>query len=80
MNAGTGFVKLVADAATGVLVGAQVVGAEASNLIAELALAIEMNATLEDLALTIHAHPTLPEMVMEAAEVALGTPIHMVKR
>ena len=80
MNAGTGFVKLIADAATGVLVGAQVVGAEATNLIAELALAIEMNATLEDLALTIHAHPTLPEMVMEAAEVALGMPIHMLKR
>ncbi len=80
INAAIGYVKLIADGNSGVLVGAQVVGAEASNLIAELALAIEMNATLEDLALTIHAHPTLPEIVMEAAEVALGTPIHMLKK
>ncbi len=80
MNAANGFVKLIADEESGVLVGAQVVGAEASNLIAELALAIEMNATLEDMALTIHAHPTLPEMVMETAEAALGTPIHMLKK
>ncbi len=75
-----GFVKLIADQKTGVLVGAQVIGSEASNLIAELALAIELCATLEDVALTIHAHPTLGEMVMEAAEVALGTPIHIVAK
>ncbi len=47
-------------------------------MIAELGLAIEMSATLEDIALTIHAHPTLSEMVMEASEVALGSPIHIV--
>ena len=75
-----GFVKLIADKKTGVLVGAQVIGSEASNLIAELALAIELCATLEDVALTIHAHPTLGEMVMEAAEVALGSPIHIVSK
>ncbi|RIV18839.1 hypothetical protein D2Q93_13505, partial [Alicyclobacillaceae bacterium I2511] len=45
--------------------------------IAELALAMEMGATLEDIALTIHAHPTLGELVMEAAEVGLGTPVHI---
>jgi len=73
-----GFVKLIADKATGVLVGAQVIGMEASNLIAELGLAIELSATLEDVALTIHAHPTLGEMVMEASEVALGSPIHVI--
>ena len=78
LGADAGFVKLVARRADGLLVGAQVVGMEASNLIAELALAIEMGATLEDVALTIHAHPTLGEMVMEAAEVALGRPIHVV--
>lgn len=78
LNADAGFVKLVADKSTGVLAGAQVIGMEASNLIAELGLAIEMGATLEDVALTIHAHPTLGEMVMEAAEVALGRPIHVV--
>ncbi|MCL6516777.1 dihydrolipoyl dehydrogenase [Alicyclobacillus sp.] len=75
-----GFVKLIADKQSGLLVGAQVIGAEASNLIAELGLAIEMSATLEDISLTIHAHPTLGEMVMEAADVALGSPIHIVAR
>ncbi|MFB5192308.1 dihydrolipoyl dehydrogenase [Alicyclobacillus fastidiosus] len=80
LNQSEGFLKLIADKETGVLVGAQVVGYEASNLIAELGLAIEMSATLEDIALTIHAHPTLGEMVMEAAEVGLGSPIHIVTR
>lgn len=75
-----GQVKLIAEKSSGLLVGAQVVGLEASNLIAELGLAIEMSATLEDVALTIHAHPTLGEMVMEAAEVALGTPIHVMNK
>lgn len=79
LGADAGYVKLVADKKSGLLVGSQVIGAEASNLIAEITLAIEMSATLEDVALTIHAHPTLGEMVMEASEVALGTPIHVVK-
>ncbi|WP_409346534.1 dihydrolipoyl dehydrogenase [Paenibacillus sp. MBLB4367] len=77
INATDGFVKLVADKETQLLLGGQVVGPEASNLIAEIGLAIEMGATLEDIALTIHAHPTLGEVVMEASEVALGHPIHM---
>lgn len=76
LNATDGFVKIVANKETGIVLGAQIVGAEASNLIAELGLAIEMGATLEDIALTIHAHPTLGEIVMEASEVALGHPIH----
>jgi dihydrolipoamide dehydrogenase len=76
LNAGQGFVKLVADKETKTLLGAQIVGPEASNLIAELGLALEMGANLEDIALTIHAHPTLGEMVMDAAEGALGHPIH----
>lgn len=76
LNAAEGFVKLVSDADSGLVLGAQIVGLEASNMIAELALAIEMGATLEDLALTIHAHPTLGEIVLDAAEVALGHPIH----
>jgi dihydrolipoamide dehydrogenase len=80
LNADAGFVRLIAEKSTGLLVGAQVIGHEASNLIAELGLAIEMSATLEDIALTIHAHPTLGEMVMEAAEVGLGTPIHVVSK
>lgn len=80
LNAGEGFVKIVAEKESGVVLGAQIVGLEASNLIAELGLAIEMGATLEDLALTIHAHPTLGEIVMEAAEGALGKGIHQLKR
>ncbi|KYP81565.1 dihydrolipoyl dehydrogenase [Ferroacidibacillus organovorans] len=80
LNADEGFVKLIADKQSGLLLGAQVIGTEASNLIAELALAIELGATLEDVALTIHAHPTLGEMVMESAEVAVGSPIHVVVR
>ncbi|MFB6363597.1 dihydrolipoyl dehydrogenase [Paenibacillus elgii] len=76
MNVTDGFVKLVGDKDTGLLIGAQVVGAEASNLIAEMTLGIEMGATLEDIAMTIHAHPTLGEITMDAAEGALGHPIH----
>ncbi|MBO8162623.1 MAG: dihydrolipoyl dehydrogenase [Brevibacillus sp.] len=80
VNAGEGFVKLVADKETGVVLGAQIVGPEASNIIAEVGLAIEMGATLEDIELTIHAHPTLGEMVMEAAELAAGHPIHVLNK
>lgn len=80
LNADAGFVKVVADKNSGVVVGAHIVGMEASNMIAEFGLAIEMSATLEDLALTIHAHPTLGEMVMEAAEVGLGQAIHVVSK
>jgi len=76
LDADEGFVKIVAERESGIVLGAQIVGPEASNLIAELGLAIEMGATLEDIALTIHAHPTLGEMVMEAAEGALGQAIH----
>jgi dihydrolipoamide dehydrogenase len=80
MNAGEGFVKIIAEKETGIVIGGQVVGAEASNLIAEIGLAVEMSATLEDIALTIHAHPTLGEITMEASETALGHPIHQIVR
>src|SRR5690606_40227980 len=80
LGASDGFVKIVADSDSGLVVGAQIVGPEASNLIAELGLAIEMGATLEDIALTIHAHPTLGEIVMEAAEGALGKAVHQIHR
>ncbi|UHA74703.1 dihydrolipoyl dehydrogenase [Paenibacillus sp. 481] len=66
-----GFVKIVANPTTGIVIGAQIVGVEASTLISELALAIEMGATVEDLAMTIHPHPTLGEVIMEAAENAV---------
>lgn len=80
LNATEGFVKIVADKETQLVLGAQVAGTEASNLIAELALAIEMGTTLEDIALTIHAHPTLGEIVAEASEGALGQAIHQMNR
>ncbi|MGN7456902.1 dihydrolipoyl dehydrogenase [Paenibacillus pasadenensis] len=76
LNATEGFVKLVADKDSGLVLGAHIAGIEASNMISELGLAIEMGATLEDIALTIHAHPTLGEITLDAAEVALGHPIH----
>jgi dihydrolipoamide dehydrogenase len=75
-----GFVRIVADEPSGFLLGAQIVGPEASELVAELGLAIEMGATLEDVAATIHTHPTLSEAVMEAAENALGHAIHTLNR
>ncbi len=75
-----GFVKMIADQKTGQLLGCHIVGPEASNLIAEATLAIEMGAHVEDLALTVHAHPTLPESIMEAAEATLGHAIHIFQR
>ncbi|WP_281190951.1 dihydrolipoyl dehydrogenase [Staphylococcus schleiferi] len=71
-----GFVKLITLKENDTLIGAQVVGTSASDVIAELGLAIESGMNAEDIALTVHAHPTLGEMSMEAAEKALGLPIH----
>jgi len=75
-----GFVQVVADEESGFVLGAQIVGPEASELIAEFGLAVEMGATLEDVASTIHTHPTLAEASMEAAEHALGHAIHTLNR
>ncbi|WP_227353008.1 dihydrolipoyl dehydrogenase [Haladaptatus salinisoli] len=75
-----GFVRIVADEPSGFVLGAQIVGPEASELIAELGLAIEMGATIEDVAATVHTHPTLSESTMEAAENALGHAIHTLNR
>ncbi len=75
-----GFVKIIATADTHIVLGVHIVGPEASNLISEAALAIEMAARLEDLALTIHPHPTLGETMMEAAEATLGHAIHIIQK
>jgi len=72
-----GFVKVVADKKTDVVLGVHMVGPDVSELIAEAGLALEMGATVEDLASTIHAHPTLPEVVMEAAEAVHGMAVHI---
>ncbi len=80
-NADTdGFVKVVIDAASKEVLGIQVVGNGASDIIAEAALAIEMGALADDISLTIHAHPTLPEAILEAAKASLGEAIHIVNR
>jgi dihydrolipoamide dehydrogenase len=80
-NADTdGFVKVVIDAGTKEVLGIQVVGNGASDIIAEAALAIEMGALADDISLTIHAHPTLPEAIMEAAKASLGEAIHIQNR
>ncbi len=78
LRAAEGSVTIVADKSSGRILGAQIIGLEASTLIAECALAIQMQMTLEDLVMTIHAHPTLSEVVMEAAEVALGQCVHAI--
>ena len=75
-----GFAKLIGDKKTGRLIGAAIVGPEASTSIAEMALAVEAGHLVEDIALTVHAHPTIGEATMEAAEVALGHAIHLINR
>jgi len=71
-----GMVKILADARTDRLLGVHIVGARASDLIAELVLAFEFQASAEDVARTIHAHPTLSEIVKEAALAVDGRAIH----
>jgi dihydrolipoamide dehydrogenase len=80
VNDTDGFAKVIADAKTGEVLGVHVVGAGASDLISEAALAIEVGAELHDLMLTVHPHPTLSESIKEAAAAALGEAIHIVNR
>ncbi|WP_455662643.1 dihydrolipoyl dehydrogenase [Pradoshia sp.] len=79
LNAAEGFMKMITRKEDGLVIGAQIAGPGASDMISELGLAIEAGMTAEDIAMTIHAHPTLGEITMEAAEVALGSPIHVIK-
>ena len=73
----TGFVKLIADAATDRLLGAHIIGPTASELLAELTLTLEFGGSSEDIALTVHPHPTLSETTREAALAVLGRAIHL---
>jgi dihydrolipoamide dehydrogenase len=77
LNATEGFVKVIADAEHGVLLGVRMVGPGVSDLIGEAVLGLEMGAQLEDLAVSIHPHPTLSESLAEAADVALHRAIHI---
>ncbi len=72
-----GFVKMIADAKTGVLLGVHIISAHAGELIAEATLALEKRATAADLARTCHAHPTLSESLKEAALALISKPIHI---
>jgi dihydrolipoamide dehydrogenase len=72
-----GFVKILADAKTDRVLGVHMIGADAGNMIAESAVAMEFGASSEDIARTCHAHPTLPEAVKEAALAVAKRAIHM---
>jgi dihydrolipoamide dehydrogenase len=82
LNRDDGLTRILFDNASGRVIGAGVVGPHAGDLIAELALAIEMGADAEDIGLTIHPHPTLSETVAMAAEAFDGTltDLYMPKR
>lgn len=76
MDTTAGFVKILADAQSDRILGAHILGPWASDLIAEVAVAMEFGGSAEDLARTVHAHPTLPEAVREAALAVAGRAIH----
>ncbi len=80
MNQADGEVKLVARKDTNEVIGGQIVGPDASVLIAEVALAVEKHLSIRDIADTIHTHPTLPEATMGAAKAAIGEAVHIVVR
>lgn len=75
-----GFIKVVADKKTHLILGWSIVGPSATDLISEASLSLEMAAVLEDVALTIHPHPTLGEAMMVAAQHALGQAIDIPNR
>jgi dihydrolipoamide dehydrogenase len=69
--------KVIADKATGLVLGAQILSANASELIAEVVLLMELGGSAKDMARTIHAHPTMSEGLREAAHAATGEPLHI---
>ncbi len=79
-SATDGYVKVIFDKDSKQVLGFHIIGPEASDLIGEAALAIEMGSTVEDISLTVHPHPTLTETIMEASKAALGEAIHIVNR
>jgi len=73
-----GFLQLVVEENSGRILGGQIIGPHAADLIHEIALAVRWGLTTEQVASTIHAHPTLSEAIMEAAKKAEGKPIHLI--
>jgi dihydrolipoamide dehydrogenase len=80
LEATDGLIKMIGDAESDLLLGVHILGPNASDMIAEAALALEMGATVTDVGLTIHAHPTLSEGIMEAAEHLHKQAIHISNR
>ena len=76
-NTAEGFVKLLVGEQFGEVLGAHIVGSDATEMIAEYGLAIQLEATAEDIHNTIHAHPTMSEAMMEAAAAVFGEAIHI---
>ncbi|MGI0139727.1 MAG: dihydrolipoyl dehydrogenase [Thermoplasmata archaeon] len=75
-----GWIKIVGDDETGLLLGVHIAGTAAGELVSEAALAIETAATVRDIAGTIHPHPTYGELMAEAALLWLGEPMHVARR
>jgi dihydrolipoamide dehydrogenase len=80
MNETAGFVKTIIDAEKNLVLGVAVVGPDASDLISEAALALEMGAYAEDVALTVHPHPTLSEAMNESFKHALKEAVHILNK
>ncbi len=76
MNRPEGFVRIVAEKGSGRIIGAQIVGANASDMIGACVLAVQKGLSLEDIASSVMPHPTLVESLMECAKGALGEPLH----
>jgi len=74
-----GFVQLIVEEESKKVLGGQIIGPHAADLIHEIALAVRCGITADQITQTIHAHPTLPETIMEAALSALGKPLHIVR-
>jgi len=72
-----GFIKIIADAKYGEILGAHLVGPEVTELLPELVLAKTWELTPDEIARSVHAHPTLSEVLMETAHGVFGAPIHI---
>lgn len=76
MQKNRGFVKFITDQKYGEILGVHIIGPQATELIAEPAMAMQIEATIDDIADTMHAHPTLYEAIYEAAMIAVDKPLH----
>ncbi|GAB4251106.1 dihydrolipoyl dehydrogenase [Deferrisoma sp.] len=75
-----GFIKILSHEDTGRILGATIVGAHASDIVGEIAVAMRMEASPGDIVTTIHVHPTISEVILEASEDTMGLSIHRMAR